>query len=310
MLALARDIRELCKKGRCNGLSLVCERPGVYWIVAERAEDDGLHEQECLINPHSGQTFTAKMALPFWLKLGSLTFNLKTRPPTPGSMFAARRTWRLSLQPRCRLNCPGIAKLSTPLQALIVPYIIHHALVEENYVSVEDLADRRNTPDGEREGRWEALGDHPSVCRAMRGERFMNLRSQVWTWKKPFSKWKTIVSSGWEVYERIMHQMITTGKDKGKSSTGKWVSVFFFDDVGMFAMEIIFEKCTGFGPRKAAEASRKGSLRGRLRKEDLILYFWRAFRSISLENMRIPISHYRSHHLLGAPSSPDSMGQD
>ena len=74
-----------------------------------------------------------------------------------------------------------------------------------------------------------------------------------------------------------------------------WVSVFFFDDVGMFAMEIILWKMHRV---QAAEASRKGSLRGRLRKEDLILYVWRAFRSINLENMRIPISHYPSHHLL------------
>ena len=38
--------------------------------------------------------------------------------------------------------------------------------------------------------------------------------------------------------------------------------------------KLFFEKCTGFTPRKVVEASRKGSLRGRLRKEDLTLYIF------------------------------------
>ena len=48
----------------------------------------------------------------------------------------------------------GIDKLSAPLKTLlmgkVVPYIIQHRLGEDSYVTIEDLADRWDTPQSAR----------------------------------------------------------------------------------------------------------------------------------------------------------------
>ena len=48
----------------------------------------------------------------------------------------------------------GIDKLSAPLKTLLMgkvaPYIIQHRLGEDNYVTIEDLADRWDTPQSAR----------------------------------------------------------------------------------------------------------------------------------------------------------------
>ena len=48
----------------------------------------------------------------------------------------------------------GIDKLSAPLKTLlmgkVVPYLIQHRLGEDNYVTIEDLADRWDTPQSAR----------------------------------------------------------------------------------------------------------------------------------------------------------------
>ena len=80
----------------------------------------------------------------------------ETLPPSPG--MAAADPDRSQIPPA---EIPaalqdGIDKLSTPLKQLLmgksVPYLILHRLGKENYVTVEDLADRWDTAQVARQG--------------------------------------------------------------------------------------------------------------------------------------------------------------
>ena len=82
--------------------------------------------------------------------------NLKTLPPTPG--MAAVADPDLSQMPPADIPeglTEGIEKLSSPLKQLMmgksVPYLIQHQMGMENYTTIEDLADRWDTPQLARE---------------------------------------------------------------------------------------------------------------------------------------------------------------
>ena len=90
-------------------------------------------------------TFTAKMALPFWLKLDSLPRETSENPPTHSlAMAAVDLTANPPVEIPAALQA-GIDKLSSPFKTLlmgkVVPYIIQHRLGEDGYVTIEDLAD-------------------------------------------------------------------------------------------------------------------------------------------------------------------------
>ena len=76
----------------------------------------------------------------------------------------------------------------------------------------------------------------------------------------------------WTQTSRIQFHRIT--RYNGAVNHSMAIEFRFFPSVlsVCFRWKLLFAKCTGFRPRKVAEASRKGSLRGRLRKEDLTLY--------------------------------------
>ena len=76
----------------------------------------------------------------------------------------------------------GIAKLSAPLKQLLmgksVPYLIQHRLGSENYVTVEDLADRWDSAQVARQQRARELGfeaDHNGFTAASSGFAAMKL---------------------------------------------------------------------------------------------------------------------------------------
>ena len=83
----------------------------------------------------------------------------ETHPPSPG-MAAEPDLSQIPPSDIPDALQDGIGKLSTPLKQLLmgksVPYLIQHRLGTENYVTVEDLADRWDTAQGAKRAWLEA----------------------------------------------------------------------------------------------------------------------------------------------------------
>ena len=106
---------------------------------------------------------------------------IETRPPSP-RMAAAPDLSQIPPSDIPDALQDGIAKLSAPLKQLLmmksVPYLIQHRLGSENYVTVEDLADRWDSAQVPRQQGPRELGfeaDHNGFTAASSGFAAMKL---------------------------------------------------------------------------------------------------------------------------------------